>query len=91
MENQENSSAIEDFRMKYKILIDDIKYIKSRQWTVTYYLLLLYAAVIGFSKYLNSVDCIQKNQIIQYVEYLDSEIPKRCWRYTGPGAKGAPC
>ena len=34
--------------MRWQITIDDIRYIKNRQWTVTYYLLLLFAAIIGF-------------------------------------------
>lgn len=43
-------STVADFRMRYQITINDIKYIKTRQWAVTYYLLLLYAAIIGFSE-----------------------------------------
>ena len=38
----------QDFRIRYQILINDIKYIKSRQWAVTYYLLLIFFAIIGF-------------------------------------------
>ena len=46
MENAEELLR-EDFRMRFRIYIDDIKYVKTRQWTVTYYLLLLIAAIIG--------------------------------------------
>lgn len=45
-----NKEAPQDVRMRYQIFIDDIKYIKTRQWTVTYYLLLIFAAIVGFSK-----------------------------------------
>jgi len=43
-------STFADFRMKYQAILDDIKFIRGRKWAVTYYLLLLYAAIIGFSK-----------------------------------------
>ncbi len=60
-----NDSVSEDFRMRIPVLIDDIKYIKTRQWTVTYYLLLLYGAIIGFYKLILSsgveISCIQKS------------------------------
>ena len=49
MEKSESTEHSE-FLNRYSILIDDIKYLKSRQWTITYYLLLLYAAIIGFCK-----------------------------------------
>ncbi len=49
-ERNKESNVIEDFRMRYQITMDDIKYIKSRQWVVTYYLLLLFVAIIGFYK-----------------------------------------
>jgi hypothetical protein len=52
----ENSDpAKDDFRMRYQAFIDDIKDIKTRQWTVTYYLLLLFAAVITFWRSLESL------------------------------------
>jgi len=44
------SSPADDFRMRYSCFIDDIKYLKSRQWSVTYYLLLLFGAIVGFQK-----------------------------------------
>jgi len=47
---QHSSDKHAEFLKRYSILIDDIKYLKSRQWTITYYLLLLYAAIIGFYK-----------------------------------------
>jgi hypothetical protein len=60
----EKDRAMADFRMRYQVTIDDIKYIKTRQWAVTYYLLLLYAAVIGFYKIMKPdhgiIPCWQK-------------------------------
>jgi hypothetical protein len=44
-----NGAAFEDFRMLYQMLINDIENTKRRQWAVTYYLLLLLGAIIGFS------------------------------------------
>jgi len=37
-----------DLRMLYQTSVDDIKYAKSRQWATTYYVLLTFAAIIGF-------------------------------------------
>jgi len=37
-----------ELRMLYQITIDDIKYAKRLQWTTTYYILLTFAAIIGF-------------------------------------------
>ena len=53
-DEQRNKETPQDFRMRYQVAIDDIKYIKTRQWSVTYYLLLLYAALIGFYRLDNS-------------------------------------
>jgi hypothetical protein len=36
----------EDFRKRYELYLDSIEHIKSRQWTVTYYLLVLIAAFL---------------------------------------------
>jgi hypothetical protein len=36
----------------YQILIDDVKYAKSQQWQVSYYVMILLAAIIGLSKVL---------------------------------------
>jgi len=67
MDNK-NNTTLEDFRMRYSILIDDIKYMKSRQWTVTYYLLVLYGAIVGFYKLMGFDQgkdfCVQKNVLI---------------------------
>ena len=63
--NGNNTNTNNEFLNRFSILIDDIKYIKSRQWTVTYYLLLLYAALIGFYKLMGfhkGADfCFEKN------------------------------
>ena len=38
MTNENNINTENEFLNRYSILIDDIKYIKSRQWAITYYL-----------------------------------------------------
>ena len=43
-------TTIEDFRMLYQLMPGIIETTKQRQWTITYYLLLLHAAIIGFCK-----------------------------------------
>ena len=61
---QHSNDKHADFSNRYSILIDDIKYLKSRQWIITYYLLLLYAAIIGFYKLMgfdkNNDFCFEK-------------------------------
>jgi hypothetical protein len=51
--NNNSDNTHSEFLNRYSILIDDIKYLKSRQWTITYYLLVLYAAIIAFYKLMN--------------------------------------
>ena len=59
IENKDYKEDIKrDFRMRWQITIDDIRYIKNRQWTVTYYLLLLFAAIIGFYEVIIPRDAI---------------------------------
>ena len=57
-------STNQDFRMRFPSIIDDIKYIKSRQWTVTYYCLLIFPAIMAFSKFIKldqqTVPCWQR-------------------------------
>jgi hypothetical protein len=43
-----------ELRVLFQIITDDIKYAKRLQWTVTYYVLVTYAAIIGFVELLNS-------------------------------------
>jgi len=43
-------STFADFRMVYQALLNDLENTKRREWSLTYYLLLLFAAIIGFSK-----------------------------------------
>ena len=61
---QHSNDKHADFSNRYSILIDDIKYLKSRQWIITYYLLLLYAAIIGFCRLMgfdkNNDFCFEK-------------------------------
>ncbi len=40
--------SAEELRLLYSISIEDIRYSKNRQWSITYYGLLTYAALIGF-------------------------------------------
>jgi hypothetical protein len=35
------------FELRYKILVDDIKFAKLQQWRITYYIILTFAAIIG--------------------------------------------
>jgi hypothetical protein len=42
----------DDFRMRFETLIEDIKYTKDRQWTITYYLLLLYSGLLALGFYI---------------------------------------
>jgi hypothetical protein len=49
--------------MLYPITIEDIRHLKRQQWSITYYGLLLDAAIIGFYKLLNTslvVTCREK-------------------------------
>jgi len=46
---EKEESTFADFRMRYSVCVEDIRYVKSRQWSVTYYLILLFAAIIGFA------------------------------------------
>ena len=39
-----------EIRTLLSIVVDDIKYAKNRQWSLTYYVLLTYAALIGLCK-----------------------------------------
>ena len=61
--DQRNKEFPQDFRMRFQVILDDIKYIKSRQWSVTYYLLLLFAAIIGFSSLLNH-GCLERSTLL---------------------------
>ena len=41
-----------EIRTLLSIVVDDIKYAKNKQWSLTYYVLLTYAALIGFCSFL---------------------------------------
>jgi hypothetical protein len=45
---------LSDWLSYHRLLVDDIKYAKSQQWRLAYYILLLLAAVIALSKTLGS-------------------------------------
>ena len=57
-------SINQDFRMRFSTVLDDIKYIKSRQWSVTYYCLLIFPAIMAFYKIIK----------------LDPQIAVPCWQ-----------
>jgi len=46
-EKEISMDSSDDFRMRFQTLIEDIKYTKDRQWTITYYILLLYSGLIA--------------------------------------------
>ena len=46
----------EDFRMWYRITIDDINFVKMQQWRITYYVILLLAGIAGFYQILHSIN-----------------------------------
>ena len=66
-----SGSARDDFRMRYQVFIEDIRYLKTRQWTVTYYLLLLFAAIITFWK---SVEHAHQTNLLKDTLILISEF-----------------
>ena len=43
----------EDFRMSYRIMMDEIRFIKSQQWRVTTYVLLLLAGLAVFYRFVD--------------------------------------
>ena len=49
MTEMSNKCLQEDMRMVFNSSIEDIKFTKSRQWLITYYLLSLFVAIISFS------------------------------------------
>jgi hypothetical protein len=53
-ENIQGTTNPADWLAYYQILIDDIKYAKQQQWRLAYYALLLFAAVVALSGYLDS-------------------------------------
>jgi len=56
----------EDFRMRYQVCIEDIKYVKSRGWAITYYLLSLYAGIFYISYVLNNL-CNEFKNLYAYI------------------------
>jgi hypothetical protein len=53
-ESRKESPKLSDWLSYHRLLVDDIKYAKSQQWLLAYYILLLLAAVIGLSKALGT-------------------------------------
>jgi hypothetical protein len=47
------SSDQEQLQMLYQITVSDLAYFKTQQWNVTYYALLIEAALVGFAKVLS--------------------------------------
>lgn len=76
------SHDAEDLRMEYSKTIDDIKYIKSRQWTVTYYLLLLYASIIGFYRIMDvSIELVCTLKFVLFILALSIGILGTLYHY----------
>jgi hypothetical protein len=44
----EEESDVQDFRMRYQVLIDDLKSSKTQQWRVVYYVIALFFGIAGF-------------------------------------------
>jgi hypothetical protein len=48
----------ENYRMSYQITIEDIRFLKMQQWRVTYYVIILIAAIAGFYRVLHDMNGI---------------------------------
>jgi len=59
--------AFADFNMEYQAVSEGIERTRNKQWAVTYYLLLLLAAIIGFSSPINLArGCQGSGQVPNY-------------------------
>jgi hypothetical protein len=58
-ESKSQSTKLSDWLAYYQILIEDVRYAKSQQWRLCYYILLLLGAVFGLSRVFG-----QKSEII---------------------------
>ncbi len=61
MMEESNNKTIElsDWIAYYKILVEDIQYAKNQQWRLTYYIVLLLAAIIGLSELFKTKSILQ--------------------------------
>jgi len=60
-ENQEDEKkGREDVRLVYELAGADSRFLKAQQWTVTYYVLVLYAAVFGVNDFLGNASLVEK-------------------------------
>ena len=50
-----------ELELSFQITIDDIKFGKRQQWATTYYILLTYAAIIGFHNLIKDYLCWNQN------------------------------
>jgi len=48
-----NAPELEDFRMRYRVLIDDIRFSKTQQWRVAYYIIALFFGIAGLRNFFN--------------------------------------
>jgi hypothetical protein len=68
MNEKEKDKTQEELLMLFPVVIDDIKTLKRQQWTITYYGLLLLAAIIGFYGLLrspyNHASCLEKGLLL---------------------------
>jgi hypothetical protein len=58
-ESKSQSTKLSDWLAYYQLLIEDVRYAKSQQWRLCYYILLLLGAVFGLSRVFG-----QKSEII---------------------------
>lgn len=64
------SGEQEDFRMRYLVCVEDIKFVKNRQWSITYYLLLLYAGIVYVAYVFQGKLSLNNNPIISVMIVL---------------------
>lgn len=50
----DTSETKEDLRLLYQVTVADLSYFKTQQWSVTNYALLLFAALVGVSQFIES-------------------------------------
>jgi hypothetical protein len=63
-------NSLDDFRMRFQTLMEDIKYTKGRQWTITYYLLLLYSGLIALDHGFEKICCGQELYLVAFGGFI---------------------
>jgi hypothetical protein len=64
------TSDQEDLRLLYKITLSDLAYFKTQQWKVTYYALLIEAALVGVGKVLSPQLTVLDRSILAILSFL---------------------